>query len=203
MQHNFSDIPSSKYAELIPLINSQSSYDLFTQEKTHLQTTLLPFFKDYRLLSAQTFSTIPPVTMHYLWNEENNDIIRIEGIRDAVFNNLGKLGLILNEKTVVPYVKFVLDSVWTDKGSLRLVEDMEEIEFSDGPSMKDLRFLKKTIRPAIISRNGGSYLLDAIIIYATEIYQSTIKLQQNGTFEFQSETELKAGMSCVRVIFLE
>ncbi|MPN39413.1 hypothetical protein SDC9_186941 [bioreactor metagenome] len=49
----------------------------------------------------------------------------------------------------------------------------------------------------------NSYLIDAIIIYGTEIYQSTIELQQDGTFEFQSETELKAGMSCVRVIFLE
>lgn len=203
MKHSFLDISSSKYAELIPLINSQSSYNLFTKEKTHLQTTLLPFFKDYRLLLAQTFSTIPPVTMHYLWNEENNDIIKIEGTRNAVFNNLDKLGLILNEKTVVPYVKFVLDSVWTDKGSLRLVENMDEIEFSEKPAANDLRFLKTTVRPAIISRNGGNYLIDAIIIYGTEIYQSTIELQQGGTFELQSETELKAGMSCVRVIFLE
>lgn len=203
MQHSFLDIPSSKYAELIPLINSRSSFDLFTEKRTHLKTAPLPFFQYYRLLSAQTFSTIPPVTMHYLWNVGNNDIIKMEGTRDTVFNNLDKLGLILNENTIVPYITFVLDGIWSDKGNLRLVEGMDEIVFSERASTKDLRFLKKTIRPAIISQNNDTYIIDTIIIYGTEIYQSTIVLRQNGIFEFQLETELKAGMSCVRVIFLE
>ncbi|MCB5248934.1 MAG: hypothetical protein WC191_03420 [Proteiniphilum sp.] len=203
MRHDFSDIPSSKYAELIPLINSLSSYNLFTEKKTCLQSSLLSFFRKHRLLSAHTFSTIPPVTMHYLWNEENNDIIKMEGTRDAIFNHLDKLELILNEKTVVPYVKFVLDSVWTDKGSLRLVEDMGEVEFSDNPLPEDLQFLKETVRPATVTPTGGGYRIDATIIYGTEIYQSVVDVQEWGTFDFLSETELRAGVSSVRIIFLE
>lgn len=203
MQHNLLDIPSSQYAELIPLINSLSSYDLFSEEKTHLQTVPLSFFKEYELLSAQTFSTIPPVTMHYLWNRKNNDIVKMEGTRDSVFDNLGKLGLILDEGTIVPYVKFVLDGIWTDKGNIRLVEDMDEIDFSHSPSKEDLKLLETTIRPATVSRSEEEYLIDAIVIYGTEIYHSIIALRQDGIFDFQSETELKAGMSCVRVIFLE
>lgn len=203
MRHDYSDIPLSKYAELIPLINSLSSYNLFTEEKTCLQSSLLPFFRKHRLLSARTFSTIPPVTMHYLWNEENHDIIKMEGTRDSVFDNLGKLGLILDEGTIVPYVKFVLDGIWTDKGNIRLVEDMDEIDFSHSPSKEDLKLLETTIRPATVSRSEEEYLIDAIVIYGTEIYHSIIALRQDGIFDFQSETELKAGMSCVRVIFLE
>lgn len=203
MQHSFFNIPLSQYAELIPLLNSKSSFNIFTDKWTHLQTARLPFFKYYRLLSAHTFSTTPPVTMHYLWNEDNNDIIKMDGTRDAVFDNLEKLGLILNESTVVPYVRFVLDSIWTDKGNLRLVENMDEIELSERPAAKDLRFLKRTIHPAMVSQTGDKYIIEAIIIYGTEVYGSTIALQPNGIFEFPSETELKAGLNCVRVIFLE
>ncbi|SRR5574344_1128055 len=203
MQHSLLDIPSSKYAELIPLINSLSSYDLFSEEKTHLKTAPLPFFKDYKLLSAQAFSTIPPVTMHYLWNGKDNDIIKMEGTRDSVFDNLHKLRLILDESTIVPYVKFVLDGIWTDKGNIRLVESLDEIEFSDSPSREDLKFLETTIRPATVSQSEEGYLIDAIIIYGTEIYHSIIGLRQDGIFDFRSETQLKGGMRCVRVIFLE
>jgi hypothetical protein len=63
--------------------------------------------------------------------------------------------------------------------------------------------MEKTIRPAIVTTTNKGYLIDTIIIYGTEIYQSIIDVQKEGLFEFQSETELKAGVSCVRVIILE
>ena len=83
------------------------------------------------------------------------------------------------------------------------MEDMDEIDFSHSPSKEDLKLLETTIRPATVSRSEEEYLIDAIVIYGTEIYHSIIALRQDGIFDFQSETELKAGMSCVRVIFLE
>jgi hypothetical protein len=203
MRHNFTTIPLTKYPELISLINSQSCYNLFSEERTHLQTSRLSFFRNHKLVSAQTFSTIPPVTMNYLWNEKRKEIIKLDGNRDAVFNNLDKLELILNEETVVPYIKFVLDSVWSDKGNIRLVEDINEIDFVEKPLLEELHFMEKTIRPAIVTTTNKGYLIDTIIIYGTEIYQSIIDVQKEGLFEFQSETELKAGVSCVRVIILE
>ncbi len=203
MKYPYLVVKITEYANLIPLLNAKSTYNIFTDNKTHLKNAQLPFFNNYCLLSAQTFSTIPPVTMSYLWNEQNNDIIKLNGTRDAVFDNLDKLGLTLNQENIVPYVRFVLDNVWNDKGSLRLVEIMDEIEFSDKPSKSDLRFLERAIRPTIVTQTEEGFILDTIIIYGTEVYQSSIAVAKNGTFDIQSETELINGMSCLRVIFLE
>ena len=127
----------------------------------------------------------------------------MDGTRDAVFDHLEKLELILNEKTAVPYVQFVLDNIWTDKGNIRLVERMDEIVFSENPSAEEQLFLETTIRPATVSREENGYLINAIIIYGTEVYVSEIVLNPSGIFDFLSETKLKSGLNCVRTIFLE
>lgn len=197
------ELTHNQQDKIIPLLNVTKSFEIFDKDKTFIQARELLFFKHFDLLIAQTFSTIPPVKFHFLWNRENDEIIAMDGTRDSVFDNLHKLGLILNESTIVPYVKFVLDGIWTDKGNIRLVENLDEIEFSDSPSGEDLKFLETTIRPATVSRSEEGYLIDAIIIYGTEVYHSIIGLRQDGIFDFRSETQLKGGMRCVRVIFLE
>lgn len=197
------EIDKKQHEILIPLLNATKSFEMFSTKGTFLGVTQLPFFNDYVFLSAQAFSCIPPVTFYFLWNPLNNDIIPINGTRDAVFENLEKLDLILNEKTIIPYVKFVLDNVYAEEGSLRLVEKVKEIEFSENPTDEEMDFLNENIRPAKWTKNGDKYLIDCIVIYGTEIFQSEIELQKDGIFEFLSETELRAGMNCLRVIFLE
>lgn len=195
------EVDLKQYDTLISLLNATKSFEVFSEKETLLETIQLPFFNDYVFLSAQAFSCIPPVTFHFLWNKLNNDIIALKGTRDAVFENLEKLDLILNEETIVPYVKFVLDNVYTEKGSLRLVEKVDEIEFSENPTKEEMDFLKENIRPAKLIKNEDKYLINCIVIYGTEIFQSEIELQKDGIFEFLSETELRAGMNCLRVIF--
>ena len=197
------EVPHSHYDTLIPLLNATKSFEIFDHNKTYLETRELSFFTNYDLLIAHTFSSIPPLKFHFLWNKINNDIIAIDGTREAIFDNLDKLKIVCTKKTMVPYVKFVLDCVWSDKGSLRLTEDIEDIKFSDKLSEDDLQFLSKTIRPAKVTKNDAVFEIDCIIIYGTEVYQSNITLQENGIFEIVSETELRANMRCLRVIFLE
>ena len=197
------EIPQNQYDTLIPLLNARKSFAIFDRDKTYLQTEELPFFTHYDLLAARTFSSIPSIEFHFLWNKSNNDILALDGTRDAIFDNLDKLGIVLNEKTIVPYLKFVLDCVYTEKGSLRLTENVDEIQFSESPNQDDWAFLGKTLRPASLTKNGDKFEIDCILIYGTEVYQTNIELQENGIFDFVSETELRADMNCLRVIFLE
>ena len=60
------EIPLTKYGVLIPILNALSSFSIFNEERTNLSSEQLPFFENYKLLIAQSFSCIPPVTMHYL-----------------------------------------------------------------------------------------------------------------------------------------
>ena len=105
------ELTHNQQDKIIPLLNVTKSFEIFDKDKTFIQARELLFFKHFDLLIAQTFSTIPPVKFHFLWNRENDEIIAMDGTRDSVFDNLHKLGLILNESTIVPYVKFVLDGI--------------------------------------------------------------------------------------------
>ncbi|MDR0811582.1 MAG: hypothetical protein LBN23_04860 [Paludibacter sp.] len=206
MQHELTEIPQKLQSVLIPILNSKSSFDIFSEERSYLQTRCLPFFKNYGLLSATSYSSIPPVTIEYLWNKANNDIIKLDGTNEPIFNNLDKLGLILNDETLVPYTKFVLNCIQTEHGSLRLTETLSKDAinhvFTDTPTDEQVEFLQKTVRPATFVKNGNKCLIDAIVLYGDTVYQADIEVTENGIIEILSETELRAGLP-IRPIFLE
>lgn len=200
---NMIEVPLVKYGVLIPIINALSSFALFDEDRCYLTTCTLPFIENYQLLEAQTFTTIPPVTMHYLWNVENNDIIKLDGTREAVFANLNKLRLVLNSSTVVPYVAFVLGHTQSEKGSLRLVECVCNIEFTDTPTFTEMEFLKETIKPATVVEEAEGFYITCYVIYGDTMYEANIRLEQNGEFEFMEEKQVGEPMPCLRQIFLE
>ena len=200
---NMIDVPLVKYGVLIPLINALSTFALFDEDRCHLASCTLPFLKNYQLLEAQTFTTIPPVTMHYLWNVDNNDIIKLDGTREAVFNNLNKLRLVLNPTTAVPYVAFVLGHAQSEQGSLRLVECVCNIEFADTPTFTEMQFLKETIKRATVIEEAEGYYITGYVIYGDTLYEANIRLEQNGEFEFIEERQVGEPMPCLRQLFLE
>jgi hypothetical protein len=188
---------------LIPLLNAKRSFPIFTPEMTCLELEELPFFQHYDLISAQTFSSIPPVTFQYLWNPSNNDMIALDGTRDVVFDNLPQLGILLKENTIVPYLKFVLGCVWSEQGCLRLVQKTEDIEFSSNPKLEDLTFLNDNIIPAQVAKVDGKYQIKCSIVYGTELFEALIELDEKGIFDFISEKILYSEMNCLRTIMLE
>lgn len=197
------DVPLVKYGVLIPIINALSSFPIFNEERTNLNVEELTFFANYNLLVAQSFSTIPPVTMHYLWDDSTNDVVKLDGTQEAVFNHLNTLGLILSEKTIIPYLKFVLDHIHNEGGTLRLTESVDEIDFSDYPTNEQMNLLKEIIRPAVVVDEGETFFVCCIVIYDDTLYEAEIRLEKSGLFEFVSEKEIGEKMNCLRPIFLE
>ncbi len=200
---DFIDLPLAQYGKLIPAINALSSFPLFNADRSSLCTCKLPFFEQYQLLEARSFSCIPPVTMHYLWSPQSGDVIKMDGTREAVFNHLTKLRLILNHDTVVSYLAFVLYNVQSEQGALRLVERYSDIEFSDTPTSAQKQFLKENVVPATITDEGETYFVCCMVIYGDTLYEAEIRLEKNGLFDFVSERQVGDKMPCLRPVFLE
>lgn len=197
------DLPLSKYSVLIPILNALSTFDLFQKERTALTTEALPFFINYDLLEAKSFSCVPFVTKDYLWNSFNNDIIKLDGTRNAVFNNLGKLGPLINERTLISYLRFVLAHTQNSEGNMRLTEEVSEIEFCCYPDEKDMAYLQQNITPANIRREGEKYYVSCIVIHGAYLYRTEIVVEENGMFDFIDEVQLEKEMLCLRPILLE
>ena len=200
---NLTDVPQAKYSTLIPLINRLSLFQLFTVDNTKLLVSELPFMKNYQLLSAQSFSTSPLATIFYLWCVANDDIIKLNGTRQALFDNLDKIRLVLNRDTVVPYIAFVLDYAPGLKGMLRLVQRADEIECTDAITEQQKAFLDKTVVPAKVVKEEEGFYISCIIINVDTLFETQIRLEENGLFDFIGERQLGEPIPALKQTFLE
>lgn len=203
-QYNWNEIPDDQIEVLIKKINALSTFDMFTPGRSHLTIAELPFYSEFKLLQATTFSSIPPVTMEYLikGEGENAEVIKMDGTRDPIFENNAKGGLILNKDTVVAYAAFVLDAVQTEQGSLRLVEKVDEDTFTDTPTPQQRKDVTHMIRPAKVTETGDGFALDAIMLYGDSVYRADIDVKKDGFIEIKDEQLLAEGLP-IRPIFLE
>lgn len=203
-QYNWNEIPDDQIEVLIKKINALSTFSMFTLGRSHLTIAELPFYSEFKLLQATTFSSIPPVTMEYLikGEGENAEVIKMDGTRDPIFENNAKGGLILNKDTVVAYAAFVLDAVQTEQGSLRLVEKVDEDTFTDTPTPQQRKDVTHMIRPAKVTETADGFALDAIMLYGDSVYRADIDVKKDGFIEIKDEQLLAEGLP-IRPIFLE
>lgn len=203
-QYDWKDVPGSATEILIKKINEKSSFDIFSADRSHLTVADLPFYKNFKLLQATTFSSIPPVTMQYLISGTAPDfkVIKMDGTRDPIFENNAEGGLVLNAQTVVPYAAFVLDAVQTDQGTLRLVEKVDENTFSDTPTPQQRKEVTHMIRPAKVKETDDGFELDVIMLYGDSVYRADLEVRKDGFIEIKQEELLAEGLP-IRQIFLE
>lgn len=200
-QITYKNMTKDQESLLIERMNAQSSFAMFTSDRTSLEIESLCFYKHFRLLKATAFNTIPHVTMHYLI-DENNQIVKMDGTRDPILEHNAQGGLILNEKTVVSYAKFILDAVQTDQGTLRLTETFDNEILTGQPTKKQLNTIRKNIFPAKVTTTNEGFLLNATVLYGDAIYNAEIIVKNDGNVQFNSEVLIANGLP-IRQIFLE
>jgi hypothetical protein len=198
------DFPAQGEKSLLEKINALSALALFDEQNTALKIADLSFYTNFKLVQATTFTSLPPVTMHYLVGGEspNWTVIRLDGTSKPIFANNKQAGLNLNEKTVVAYALFVLGCVMSEEGSLRLVEAVDEDMFTDSPTPAQLEELARLVRPAKIKRTDGGFALDVIVLYGANVFRLDLEVRESGFLEIRHEEELAKNMP-IRPIFLE
>ncbi|MBR1777084.1 MAG: hypothetical protein IJ752_00660 [Alphaproteobacteria bacterium] len=203
-QYNWNEIPDSDVEVLIKKVNALSAFEMFTPGRSRLVVADLPFYSNFKLLQATTFSSIPPVTMQYLIAGQGADaeVIKMDGTREPIFENNPRGGLILNAQTVVPYATFVLDAVQTEEGTLRLVEKVDEETFSNTPTPQQRKEVTHLIRPAKVTETDDGFNLDVIMLYGDSVYRADLEVKKDGFIEIKEEELLAEGLP-IRPIFLE
>ena len=203
-QYNWIDVQDENVPSLIEKINEQCSLKLFSEDRSHVEMAELPFYKNFKLVQATTFSSIPPVTMQYLvaGSAPNWDVVKLNGTRDPIFENNARAGLVLNAETVVPYATFVLGAVQTEQGSLRLVEKVDDETFTNTPTPEQRKTVTRLIRPAKVEETPDGFKLDVIMLYGDSVYRAELDVKKDGFIEITKEETLAEGMP-IRPIFLE
>lgn len=203
-QYNWIDVQDADVPSLIEKINEKSSLKLFSEDRSHLTITELPFYKNFKLVQATSYSSIPPVTIRYMvaGNAPDWDVVKMDGTREPIFENNPRAGLVLNAETVIPYATFVLGAVFTDQGSLRLVEKVDDETFTHTPTPEQRKTVTHLIRPAKVETTDDGFKLDVIMLYGDSVYRADLDVKKDGFIEITNEEMLAEGMP-IRPIFLE
>lgn len=203
-QYNWNEVSDTDVEVLIKKVNALSSFEMFAPGRSRFVIADLPFYSNFKLLQATTFSSIPPVTMRYLIAGQGADaeVIKMDGTREPIFENNARAGLVLNAQTVVPYATFVLDAVQTEEGTLRLVEKVDEDTFSSTPTPQQRKDVTHMIRPAKVEETAEGFNLDVIMLYGDSVYRADLEVKKDGFIEIKEEELLAEGLP-IRPIFLE
>ena len=201
--YNWRDVPAEDEVSLLEKINALSATAWF-DESSSLETADLCFYENFNLLQATSFLSIPPLTMRYLvgGNAPDWTVVKLDGSNRPIFENNPKAGLILKEETVIKYARFVLDSVMSEDGSLRLTEAMDEDVFTRDPTAEQREEINQLIRPAMITKTDSRFDIDCIVLYGDKVYRADISVQNDGYLEIKNEDLLAEDMT-IYPIFLE
>ena len=205
IKYNFQSVDKKDEKSLIEKINALSATAWFDEKNSSLKTADLCFYENFKLLQATSFDPIPPLTMRYLVGGCAPDwtVIKLDGSNKPIFYNNEKAGLVLNEETIIEYARFVLDSVMTEEGPMRLVETVAEDAFTREPTPEQREELIRLVRPAIVKKTKDGFDLDAIILYGDKVYRAEIDVLSNNGFLTIISEELLAEDMPVYPIFLE
>lgn len=190
-------------AALLVLLNGQMSHPLFNEDMTSIMTAELPFYTDYLLVKAKSYSTIPSVEFGFLWNRDSDDVIKLDGSRECLFDNIDRLKPLITTQTALAYVKFVLGSVWDENGAIKVCETIDDVIFSANPSPNELTFLGENIKSATITESSDMIVVECNIVYGTALHYAKIELQRDGLFEIVDEKQIGDEIDALRTIFLE
>ena len=199
---NWRDVTAEDEKSLLEKINALSATAWFDAHNSSLETADLCFYANFKLLQATSFSSIPPLTMRYLvgGNAPDWTVVKLDGSNKPIFENNPKAGLILNEKTIILYARFVLDSVLSEDGSMRLTETVDEDVFTRDPTPEQREELTRFVRPAKIIKTEVGFDIDCIILYGDKVYRADVSVLNNGYLEIKNEDLLAENMPIYPII---
>jgi len=195
------EIPDHEYhSQIVSIINKINDLELFDLDSTSVKITAVPFYHDYKFMVVTGFSSIPPLTMHFFINDL--DIIKLNGDGESFDEVNSKAKKIFTTSTIRDYLRLCMRNVQADEGNFRIVENIEEVEFSADPTAEQYEALKKVIAPMEVTDEDEGFLINAIMTHGSEVFKVKILIDKEGALEVLEDDLLLEDMP-VRPIMLK
>ena len=204
LQYHWAAVSPAEEASLVEKLNAATTTKILKEGRTHVSLAEAPFYTRMKLARATTYTTMPPVTMHFLVGGAAPDwtVVRMNGTKDPIFKTNADAGLVLNKDTVVAYLAFVLGEIQSEEGALRLVEQVDDETFTKTPTPEERKTVTHLIRPAKVAETADGFAVDAVVLYGDAVFNIELAVKKDGTFDIVKEEKLAENMP-VRPIILE
>jgi TPR repeat protein len=172
---------------LIKNVDAFKKFKKLEDEDYSFKTTDLIFYKNFKLLRVWQLKPKPNVKTQYLIGGSDPEwtVIKLDGTLKVIYENNPKAGLVLNEETVVGYVKFVLENISDEEGPMLLLEEVDEHTFESMKVPDNLSEIAQVVRQAVVRKTGEGFELDATLLQAEneKVYRSIIVVSSDGILD--------------------
>ncbi|NVO08944.1 MAG: hypothetical protein HXX16_03185 [Bacteroidales bacterium] len=183
---------------LVKAINNVNSCSLVSPEDSRYYTTSLPFYNDFKLYTFIDLSFSPYLEMKLLDNGTHT--IPLDGTQQPFLKANSISPLILTSKTVYQYTMLVLGNIQKHDNSYRLINSIDEIDFSSEPTKEQYQQLESSIKTPKIKKDKDSFLVKTTLLFADNVIEASIKVNLDGRIEILKEKEILNNMPVVELV---
>ncbi len=190
----------STLVRLAEAINRSNSSNLVSPLDSTFYLTPLPFYTDFKLYTFVDLSFTPCLEMHLLDNGIYTFIL--DGTQKPFLEANAISPLVLTTKNVYHYAMVVLGNTQKNDNSYRLVNSIDEINFSTEPTKEQYQQLESSIKTTKIKKEKDSFLIKTTILYDDSVIEASINVTLDGRVEIIKEKKLLDHMP-IREFILE
>jgi hypothetical protein len=162
----------------------------FRPETTTIRTQKPPFYREHILVELTDLSAVPGARKYALYKP--GDVNVINWTNQAIYETNEKAPVLLNEKTVVDYVKFFFNYVRGRHGRFVIIETIDDVRWQIDPPLQGRKVMQEMLEPVtLISQDpDGTFNLEAFMVFKDSLFKTKIHVRKEGLVSMSSE-ELK------------
>jgi hypothetical protein len=186
--------------EILKRVNRLDPLHAVDPEECGLQEMPLPFYRDGTLVELTDYAPMLPLTRSFV--ATCTELIPLDGSRAAVEQANALAGLQLSDRSVVAYCRFWFRAVSGPEDSFKIVERIDDVEFTGPVDQETRRAVELALRPVRVESTPTGYRVEAFVLYADTLYRAAFAVDRNGSIDAVEEAVIREDVP-TRDILLE
>ncbi len=190
MTEDWQKLDVEKAARILSEINPELEPVPFSMESTTVRSQKLPFYKDYEFIELTDMSAVPGARKFAIYKP--GDVNVINWTNQTIYEANEKAPIKLDDRNVVPYVKFFFNYVRGRHGRFLIIETIDDIRWQVEPPLQGRKVMQEMLSPVAIAGQDdeGTYNLEAYMVFKDSLFKTQIHVKADGLVSM-SEEELK------------
>lgn len=190
MTEDWQKLDPEKAVRILKEVNPHLEPVPFRAETTTVRVQSLPFYRGYEFLELTDLSAVPAVRKYALYKP--GDINVVNWTNQTIYETNEKAPIVLDEDTVVSYVKFFFGYVRGRHGRFLIIETIDDIKWQVEPPLQGRKVMQDMLEPVtLVGRDGdGTYDLEAFMVFKDSLFKTRIHVRKDGLVSMSDE-ELK------------
>lgn len=190
MIEDWQKLDSEKTAQILSEINSHLEPIPFSEDSTTIRSQTLPFYKDYALFELTDLSAVPGARKYAIY--KSGDVNVINWTNQSIYETNEKAPIVLNEETVLSYVRFFFNYVRGRHGRFLIIETIDDIRWQVEPPVQGRKVMQEMLEPLTVMSQepDGTFNLEAFMVFKDSLFKTMIHVKPDGLVSMSNE-ELK------------